>query len=287
MRSFSPFSYSNRSGRLRNITMASADPVQNGYTEANGAGLSAAQMLMQKHDQAHNATIEDVPDEEDIKPHEHPVSSSVLESTTTEDTSAPGWVTPMSAKAAGKQKAQDSSRTASQALDTQSHELFPELGGAPKPKPATVVPSWGKKLAPTTAPAPNGQSNGTPTNGTSPISTPTSGAATPTSAMSQAASRGAPATMALPGRHQERISLAPNQMMPRNQLKKPLPDILKDINRKSKATVTMSTGQQGVIWFNAIGPQDAVRQALRDVVAQVGTKVGDYPHTLKCLLMLN
>ena len=255
--------------------MASIDPIQNGHSglNGNGAELSAAQKLMLKHDEAHKATIEEVPDEDDLKHGEQPTSSSVLEAAD-ESASAPGWVPPMSAKAAGKQRAEEPSSKENKkpSLDTQSHDLFPALGGAPKPKPATnVAPIWSMKKPATPVPSsPNGKTNGTATNGNS---TPTSGTATPTSVVP--AARGGPQSMAIPGRQQERIQMAPNQMLPRNQLKKPLPDILKDINKKSKATVTMTSGQQGIIWFNAVGPQEACRQALKDVVAQVGSKVSN------------
>jgi hypothetical protein len=56
-------------------------------------------------------------------------------------------------------------------------------------------------------------------------------------------------------------------------MKKPLVDVLKDINKKSKANVTVSTGNAGLMWFSAVGPQDACRQALKDVVEQIGAKV--------------
>ncbi|RFU32778.1 hypothetical protein B7463_g3550, partial [Scytalidium lignicola] len=244
--------------------MASAQTTsQNGHADGE---LSAAQKLMQKHDEAHKATIEDTVDEDDLPHGEPPTSATILEDVN-QAGNAPGWAAPMSAKAAGKQRADDGPKPT--VLDTQSHDLFPELGGAPKPKQTSnVAPIWTSKKP---SAATNGKSNGTSPNGTSRASTPASGTATPTSTMSQAA-RGGPQTMSMPGRHQERIPMFPNQMLPRTQLKKPLPDILKDINKKSKATVTTSTGPQGVIYFNAIGPQDACRQALKDVVAQVGSK---------------
>jgi hypothetical protein len=56
-------------------------------------------------------------------------------------------------------------------------------------------------------------------------------------------------------------------------MKKPLADILKDVNKKSKANITMTTGQGGALWFTAIGPMDACRQALKDLVEQIGSKV--------------
>jgi hypothetical protein len=246
--------------------MASFDSdAQNGHSEANGNDiqLSAAQRLLQKH-AAHNVTVEDVPDEADSKHPVPPLSSSVLEAP--EDAPSPGWVPPMSTKAAGKRKEESSSKPL---LDTQSEELFPGLGTTSKPRqPTTTTPTWGAK---TYVSSTNG-TNGFSTNGTA---TPKSGVSTPTSAVNQAASRGAPRKIEIPGQVQERIFLEKTQMLPRPQLKKPLADILKDINRKSKkVNVTLQTGENGTTFY-ATGPSEAAVQALRDVVTQVGAKVYD------------
>lgn len=250
--------------------------IANGQAGPNGnnGGLSAAQKLMQKHDEAHNPTIEEIPDEEDFKHSEEPHSSSVLE-VADDSGSTPTWTQPLSTKAAGKQKAtEQAAKENKPSIDTQSHDLFPELGGAPKPSNAPSVASiWsGKKPSISTPSGANG-TNGMPAvNGASRGSAPTSGTASPTPS-TPIASRGGPNTMAIPGRHSERISLAPTQLLPRAQMKKPLPDLLKDINKKSKATVTMTTGNAGLLWFNAVGPQEACRQALKDIVEQIGAKV--------------
>lgn len=82
-----------------------------------------------------------------------------------------------------------------------------------------------------------------------------------------------PRVMSLPGKHMEQLRLAPSQMQPRGQLKKPLRDILRDISRRSKATVDMRGGPGGSIIFEGKGSVDAVRQALREVAQQVGSKV--------------
>lgn len=241
---------------------------QNGHPEAsnNSIGLSAAQRLQQKH-AAHPVTVEDIPDEADSRHPLPPLSSSVLE--TPDEAPAPGWVAPISTKAAGKQKEDAPTKPL---LDTQSEELFPGLGAASKPRqPATTTPTWGAKTAASTASTTNG-SNGLSTNGTS---TPQSqsGISTPTSAVNPTAARGAPRKMEIPGQVQERIFLEKDQMLSRQQLKKPLTDILKDINRKSKkVNVTLSAGENGTTFY-ATGPSEAAVQALRDVVAQVGAKV--------------
>lgn len=81
--------------------------------------------------------------------------------------------------------------------------------------------------------------------------------------------------MTLPGKQVEQLRLAPSQMLPRAQLKKPLRDILRDISRRSKANVDMRAGTAGSIVFEGKGSVDAVRQALREVAQQVGSKVRD------------
>ena len=79
--------------------------------------------------------------------------------------------------------------------------------------------------------------------------------------------------MSMPGRHSERVQFAPSQLLPRKEMKKPLQDVLRDINKKSKAMVEMKPGPGGVIYFEGKGPVDAVRQALKDVAKEVGSKV--------------
>ncbi|KFA76734.1 hypothetical protein S40288_07818 [Stachybotrys chartarum IBT 40288] len=229
--------------------MASVD------TTANASGsseTSAAQKLQQKHAEApHSVTLEDVPDEE------LPVKTSA-------DASG-SWAAPMSGKSAGKQK----ETPAKSALDTQSHELFPELG-APKGKSANVAPVWGAKNSA------SGKTNGSTSNGTPNASTPPSGAATP--------SRGSTPALFIPGRNVESVTLEPQYIMPRNQLKKPIPDIIKDLNRKSRANINMSQSSNGRLRFDATGPQDVAQQALKDLVQQIGLRTSikvPIPHSAR------
>lgn len=178
---------------------------------------SAAQKLLQKHAQdPHHVTVEDVEDED--VPHTTP--------------------------SAAAQPANDQPRTKNR-LDTQSHELFPELG-APKGKSANVAPIWGAKS----------NANGK-TNGSGPSADPKASA---------------PA-MFIPGRNVESITLEPQDIIPRNQLKRPIPDIIKDINRKSRANITLTNSSNGRLKFDATGPQDVAQQALKDLVLQIGTRV--------------
>ncbi|KAK5987873.1 Vigilin 1-like protein [Cladobotryum mycophilum] len=194
-------------------------------TSANTGEESVAQKLQQHHVTVEDAADDDLP----------PTSTAA----------------PVSSK--------PSTKKASAALDTQSHELFPELG-APKGKSANVAPIWGaKNIA-------NGQANGGASNGGSRSSTPAaSGTATPTQA--------AAPSMNIPGRSVETVTLEPRFILPRGLLKRPIPDVLKDINRKSRANVTMATTSNGSLKFYATGPQENAQQALRDIVAQIGAKV--------------
>ncbi|KAI1132809.1 putative RNA binding effector protein Scp160 [Nemania abortiva] len=207
--------------------------------------VSAAARLLQKHAQHPlQATVEDAPDDE-AKP-----------LTTTTASSDSTWAPTMSAKAAGKQTAEPST-----AIDTQSHEAFPELGVPKTTAPKTNYPPiWAGAKG-----GANGNVNGTSwsANGTPRTSTPTSRAATPT---------GVPPPMAIPGRNVETIMLHPSSIIPRDQLRRPIADTVKDINRKSRAIITMSTGPNGQLKFEASGPQDKAQQALRDLVSQIGRK---------------
>jgi hypothetical protein len=246
----------------------STSAMANGQSEINGTNgeLTPAQKLMQKHaaEEPHQPTMEDVADEDDLKTSRPPNSSSVLEGI--DDTAAaPQWAPTLSTKAAGKQK-EVPAQSSKSSLDTQSHELFPTLGGASNGP--TAAPIWGAKKG--------GSTNGTATINGSSNSQNNSGVATPTSAAPQPLPRAGPA-MAIPGQHTERVRLAPNQMIPRKEMKKPLADIVKEVDKKSKAKVTMSTGSEGVYFFNAVGPSEACRNAIRDIVAQVGSKVCSYP----------
>ncbi|TQN71688.1 Vigilin 1 [Colletotrichum shisoi] len=157
------------------------------------------------------------------------------------------WAEPISTKAAGKQK---ETSAPGKKFDPQSHDLFPELGASSKAP--TVAPIWGAK-----------SNVSTPANGLSRSSTPASGNATP---------KNGPPSMSIPGRNVETVVLEPQFILPRGQLKRPIPDIMKDINRKSRANITLSTATNGRLKFDATGPQDVAQQALKDLVQQIGTK---------------
>ncbi|KAF4637215.1 hypothetical protein G7Y89_g867 [Cudoniella acicularis] len=241
--------------------MASTSATPQSALPGTNGGLSAAQKLMQKHDEAHQTTIEDVPDEEDLTPHPHPISSSVIESTD-ENVDAPGWIAPMSTKAAGKQKAEIvPGKENTPLLDTQSDEVFPGLGGAPKPvQAASVTPIWGAKKG--------SNGNGAATNGSS---TPKSGTNTPP--VAQAVPRGTSQSLAgqVSG---PSYSFLPKDL-PRSATKKPLPDILRDINKKYRTNLTQTTGEGGVIKISELSaqtPDARKRQAFKELGNQITTK---------------
>lgn len=210
--------------------------------ESSSSSTLAAELKAKHAEAAHHVEVEEVPDEDLVSHHADADSSSA------EAKPSP--------KPAAKQE---------KPLDTRSHELFPELGGSSKGKTAAgVVPIWSAKS--TT----NGKTNGsTPaSNGTPRTSAPASGVSTPTGN-----GPNGPPSLSIPGRNVETLYLEPQHMLPRTQMKRPLPDILKDLNRRSRAQVSMSTQGNGKLKFEAAGPQDIAAQALKELVQQIGTKV--------------
>ncbi|KAL4895062.1 hypothetical protein BDV59DRAFT_159537 [Aspergillus ambiguus] len=214
-------------------------------SSSNGIPKSRAAMLEEQHarDEAHKATVEDAVDEEDLK-HPPPTLGQ-------DQPSAPQSQTPPPAETPAPSVPKPAPKKAP-AFDVQSEELFPALGSGPKPKVPTAS-AWGAKGASGATAVANGAPSG-----------------------SQSAAGGfgssVPRIMALPGKHMEQLRLAPSQMLPRGQLKKPLRDILRDISRRSKANVDMRGGPGGSIIFEGKGSVDAVRQALKEVAQQVGSK---------------
>lgn len=210
-----------------------------------------------KHDETHQPIIEEVPDEDDSRHGPTPVSSSILESVNDDAAGLPGWVASMSSKAAGKQK--EESKASKPALDTQSEEFFPSLGGAPKPvKTQSSAPKWNVSKS-------NGASNGVSANG---ASTPDSGTVTPPVASKPRVPQ------SLAGQGAPLYTLQPREVLTRKELKRPIPEVLKDINKKTRANLSMTTGEGGVLKFSATGPvSDNVKhQAFRDLGAQICVK---------------
>lgn len=240
--------------------------------------MTPAQRLMEKHSaERHPVTVEDAVDEDDVAHPRPSMGKTVFDA----EADAPMRISDDATEAKKDQSdtsAVDAHTANAVPFNTRSEELFPALG-SPKPRVSTAAAAstaWGKK------PVPADGVNG-PVNKTSFSSDPSSRASTPASATcsttSPKATRAAPSReappslMALPGRHTERIQFVPSQLTPRSQLKKPVLDVLRDINKRSKAKVEMRPGQGGAVVFEGQGPVDAVRQALKEVASQLGSKV--------------
>ncbi|KAJ5595180.1 K Homology domain type 1 [Penicillium hispanicum] len=210
-----------------------------------GASKSLAAMLEAQHarDEGHKPTVEDVVDEEDLK---HPPPSSLKNTQEAVPVPAAAPISESSTPAgtASPSPVPKPAPKKAPAFDVKSEELFPALGSGPKPT-APAAATWGAKKPSAAATVANGL---------------------PPQPMD------VPRVMSLPGKHMEQLRLAPSQMLPRGQMKKPLRDILRDISRRSKATVDMRGGPGGSIIFEGKGSMDSVRQALREVAQQVGSK---------------
>ena len=263
-----------------------ADPTMNGESSTASENLSAAERLKAKHeaDAAHHTVIEDVVDEEDIA-HPPPSMHTAPLVDTAPTASEPDK--PLSEKATGKQKAKEESAppqpavstNGAQYLNTNSEEAFPALGGGPKTSaPASAPIAWGAKKPSSLHSGINGINGHAPLSSmeSSRASTPTSGMTTPASTNTSSAPQPRGLSMphmAMPGRHTERIQLAPSQLLPKDRMKKPLQEVLRGMNKRSKAKVEMKPGPNGIIIFEGIGPVDATRQALKDLAKEVGSTV--------------
>jgi hypothetical protein len=253
--------------------MATEQSSGNGLEATSSESTNFAERLLQQHVpvNGHQSMVEDVVDEEDIL---HPPPSSLIPASE-----------PPSEKALGKKKAEEPQAVNKASIpDTNSEELFPALGGGPKSRAqGPLATAWGSKKPTSVAnSAPNGvNGHGHLSSATSSRpSTPASGNLTPASTNAGGPNRGtAPQVMSMPGRHSESVQFAPSQLLPRTQLKKPLDTIIRDINKRSKAKVEWRHGPGGALYFEGRGPVDAVRQALKDVAKEVGSKVESYSYT--------
>lgn len=238
---------------------------------ATTASMTPAQRLAAKHSaaQSHHATVEDGEDEEFLA---HSPSSMETPSATTQNGAAPEQASHRSEKATGKPKAyeapstkangQPSKQNTAVNLNMQSEEAFPSLS-APKSQ-VGAMSSRGKEPAAGTY-----VNGGHPwSNTSSKSSTPVSGA--PPAAMSFPGNRGQ--GISIPGRKSQTITVLANHLKSRAEMKKPIQEILRDLQRRSKATVDMKSSA-GSVTFYAQGPtMDSVTQLLKDVVANVGAR---------------
>jgi hypothetical protein len=239
----------------------------NGPGSAAGAKPSPAEQLKARHaanaSGDHHVIVEDVVDEDDIAHPPPTFQSQPGPSVSSDRSSIIETDTP-----AGTGDATRGKQRPSLPLNVDSEEMFPSLGPTKSSNPRPLQ-TWSRKPTP--------QSNVNSTVSPNGISAAAKGKAPrlPTPAATSGNSSAQPTfgTISLPGRIVEKIAFAPSQITPRDQLKKPILEILRDINKKSKARVEVKEGANGYLVFEGTGSQDAVRQALKEVANQIGSKV--------------
>lgn len=232
------------------------------------------QLEAEKHGKPHTVTIEDAVDEEDLA---HPPLSAITSTPSgpvlqdnNKDNAAP-----FSEKAAGKQKVQDGGKptTPKPSIDTKSETAFPALGGGVKPRATGPVASaWGAKQS---TPLSNGAADGANGHGRGP------GAQVPSSQATRPIAAGIPnvqiqtkgSLMAKP--ESDHVHFAPHELLKKGELKKPISEILREVNKKSnKAKIEQTYGTDGGLTFVSRGDNvEAGRQALKELAKQVGSKV--------------
>lgn len=231
------------------MATVTADAIADG---GSSAAKTPAQLMQEQHEAAevHQVMVEDVVDEDDVQhpppPHNH---LEETDATTTNGTSS----VPLSAKAAGKQKASDKPTV----LDTQSEEAFPSLGAASKSPAATFsrTPGWVASASAKAAPA-----NGSPALASRPTS---SGAGTPSSTPDirtpVAAAAGARGGVLLPGRYRDSFEIDNADLDKSKSVKR----ILDEVKKKYNVIVTpKSTNFATRTEFIAEGPKARVTEAL-------------------------
>lgn len=224
-------------------------------TSTGNPVMNPAELLQKRHEEARVASVRDATDE-----YEHSSSASAPPPTG-EAASATGVAEQSAASARAPAPIAKPASKKPVPLDVKSEELFPALGGASKPRVGhpPAASSWGSGQQPSLL--------GTSTKAAAPASVSLS------SQPPAPSGNVAPRILTLPGQHVERIRFAPSQMLPRDQLKKPIRHILLDTDKRSKATVDMHSGPGGSVIFEGKGSVDAVRQALKEIAQQVGSKV--------------
>ncbi|KIX93397.1 uncharacterized protein Z520_10816 [Fonsecaea multimorphosa CBS 102226] len=232
------------------MATATADTAANATSSTT---KTPAQLMQEKHEAAetHHVTVEDVVDEDDLE-HPPPSHHAVEEAEDTTTPSNGAANVPMSAKAAGKQKAADKPPV----LDTQSEEAFPALGAATKTATTASArqPGWIASASAKAAPT-----NGSPALGSRPTS---SGALTPNStpgAGTPVTASGPRSNVVLPGRYRDSFEIDNADL----DKSKPLSRVLNDVKKKFNVIVTpKSTNFATRTEFIAEGPKARVTEAL-------------------------
>lgn len=200
---------------------------------------SAARLLLEQH-MSHNATVEDGSDDE-ARP--QPAAAS----------ETPGHET-MAAPSTSRSPSRAPS-AATKPAETNYSELFPEFGGGASKVAAPVWPARAGKTI-----------GAVPSNSTSQLSSP--------EPVSQGLDSSVAPKLSIPGQHQERYILPAGELLPPAQMKRPLADIVKDFNRKSRAQIKVKPHPDDMVMIEATGPKgEATTKSLKDFVALIGAKV--------------
>lgn len=244
---------------------------RNGQGTVASNGRTAAQRTQERHASHHIAppdafdqTLARAPSSDPQIPDERPLSQGLAEENPKEEESS---------LVGDLQVKQDP------ILDTQSTDAFPALGAGPKSQVGNrVATAWDSKKGTSVGNDHSNRVNGSVlmSNASSPRASSPALSTTPAATNPPGASQsyGFPIPrLILPGRHSEKIQFSPSQLRSKDQLKKPLNDIIRDINRRSRAVVRFWVAPNGTVSFEATGPVDSTRQALIDVANQVGIAV--------------
>ena len=240
---------------------------------------TAAELMQERHEAAqnHHVTVEDTVDVDDLEHPPPPHTTSTPEPLKDISNSQP-----MSAKAAGKQRAHANAP----ALDTTDEEAFPSLGGTPKPRAAANTSSWTSKSF--TTPAVNGTGPTTARQASSGTSTPSSnrGLGTPTYAQSARPSDfgQAPQPMSLPGQYQATFTFE-NEELNRETLTS---QQIASLSKKYGVSITTRTkgGEKGTgsTYIDIRGSKGAVeklRPEVEKIFSQTVTKDVSVPASIK------
>ncbi|RKF81647.1 Vigilin 1 [Golovinomyces cichoracearum] len=220
--------------------------------------LTVAEKLMQKHHEAQNTTMQG------LIAQEGSTSNEILSISSNRDFVATAGLSdsihPALANNTGRQKVELETASFHQLLDTQSDKNFPGLGaGAPK---TISPPVWGANKSTIDGHLPsisNGNSSNSVNNDASSGSTLNSTHKTlPQSLVGQI--------------QPPLLTLQTKDVLPRNLLKKPIPDTLKDINRRLRTNLTMMTGQGGILEFRDTSKQ---KESLKNQgIMELGNLIG-------------
>lgn len=239
-------------------------------TENSKAGPGVADGSFAKHlEREHHKKINAAADN---AANEDGASSPSLSSTLVAgDSSTHSQEEPVSEKVQGKRKeeppteAEKPKLSKKSVLNTDSEELFPTLGGGPAPRSSgPIAAAWSSKK-------PSSGINGG-VNGAAVASKATS--QQPASPVGMLSSQGGPPNaIKIPGRYEDQLKFAPSELLRKDQLRKPMNELVRDINKRSKANLEITHGLDGLVVFKAQGPAEDVRQALRDISRAVSVKV--------------